>query len=531
MVASKEVLIEFADEFSYMSNSFKTKILSLQSSEDFENTVNDLFRQVHSLKAISQYAKIDPLYQLLKILEDVFQILRFRQKTIKDELLLWLLKINDQLQLWSESFECGIFNIASADPYIINMVKISSVSSIKTTHSIKESTILLYTRQSTHLTLFKKISPFYKRLIIVNTLEDCEENIKHESPDFIFVSSEFELENIILLHQIATMKNIINFMPIVISDTAHFIKQFNQAGITFFIDNQITPKSLLQRLVTQSKIINTASWITFPNNDVMSTIKKIEPLPEIIIKVQQLITSEHSTTRDVANLLENDPLLTTRILQIINNPSFGLKQKISTLHHAVSLLGKGTIGALILQEKAQNHFSSFDLKIYGLDNQRELYAIAKKRMDLIVRWYSKVDMGMLPVLATTALLGNIGVFVIAEAAKKNHLENEFINMSQLNGYRVAELEYFNMTAEEISASIFDHWKLGSLITNSVRYSYDFENAPEDVRPYALANFIVNTAIDYPTRGKEKENLQDLLSFVKTMGFDEQKFLNAYESVL
>lgn len=531
MQTSNEVLVEFSDEFLNLCESFKTKILNLQSADRFIDTVNDLFRQIHSLKAISNYIKLDPLYQVLKVLEDVFQILRYRQKTIKPELLTWLLQINEQLLIWADSFEQGVFEIKGADQYLLNMIKISSVSSIKKSHSIKESTILLYTQQPAHIELFKKISPFYKELIIVNTLQNCHNALETMELDFIFISSEFGIKELKLLHHISTSKKFIPFIPILNDKEIELHKELRKFGMDIYLDTKITSKVLLNTLITQSKMVRESSWISFPSNDIMGIINDIKPLPEIVIKVQEIVASEKSSTRDVANLLEKDPLLTTKILQMINNPSYALKQKISTLHHAVSLLGKATIGALVLQENIQDQFSSFNLKIYGLEDQRDLYAIAKKRMDFIVRWYSKIDMGMLPILATTALLGNIGTFVIANAARKRQIENEFITLSKLNGSRVAELEFFNTTSEEISASIFEHWKLSHLISDTIRYSYNFDNAPMHIKPFALANFIVNTAIDYQTKGNDKQNINDLISFIKTMGFEEEKFLNAYNSAM
>lgn len=531
MPITNEILIDFTDEFIRMSDSFKMKILSLQSPQDYGQAINDLFRQIHSLKAISQYAKIDPLHQLLSTLEDVFQILRYRQRTLKPELINWLCEINDQFAIWADSFEHGEFDIEPADPYLLNMIKISSVSSIKKSHTIKDRTVLLYAKKASLVTLFTKISPLLKRLMIVQSLKECEEKMEHEQPDFVFASTECGMEELILLQQIATLELTIPYIPIITAEREKTIQQFALAGITTYIDQNITPKVLIQTLLTRSKQAFDSTWISFSNDLISEKIDRIEPLPEVISKVQQLVASEEATTRDVANLLQNDPLLTTKILQTINNPTYGLKQPISTLHHAVSLLGKSAIGALALQEKAQSHFASVELQIYGIEDQRELYAIAKKRMDLIVRWYSKIDVGMLSILATTALLGNIGIFILADAAKTRKLEADFIQLSKTSGYRIAEVELFNMSAEEITAAVFDHWNLSPLIADTIRYSYDFENAPDAVRPYSLANFIVNMAIDYPGRGKEREKFEDVVAFLKVMGFDESKFLAAYHSVI
>ncbi len=66
-------------------------------------------------------------------------------------------------------------------------------------------------------------------------------------------------------------------------------------------------------------------------------------LPEVPMKILQLITSEKSSMDDISRIVERDPSLTVNILKVANSPYYGMRQKIASLKLALTILGLNEI--------------------------------------------------------------------------------------------------------------------------------------------------------------------------------------------
>jgi HD-like signal output (HDOD) protein len=72
-------------------------------------------------------------------------------------------------------------------------------------------------------------------------------------------------------------------------------------------------------------------------------IEKIPPLPSASIKVIQIANDITSSPKDLMNVIKVDPVLTGKVLNLVNASYFGLPQRITSLNRALILLGFNTI--------------------------------------------------------------------------------------------------------------------------------------------------------------------------------------------
>jgi len=82
--------------------------------------------------------------------------------------------------------------------------------------------------------------------------------------------------------------------------------------------------------------------------DKIGTIEDIPPLPSLASRIINVCFDEGSNYQDIAQLIRQDPVLTARVLRLINAPSFAPPAKINDLGHAISLLGKKQVCNLAL---------------------------------------------------------------------------------------------------------------------------------------------------------------------------------------
>jgi putative nucleotidyltransferase with HDIG domain len=73
--------------------------------------------------------------------------------------------------------------------------------------------------------------------------------------------------------------------------------------------------------------------------EILDRAPEILTLPSIINEIMDVISRKNSSATDLTNIIESDPALTTRILTVANSAYYGFVKKISTISHAVVVLG------------------------------------------------------------------------------------------------------------------------------------------------------------------------------------------------
>ena len=73
--------------------------------------------------------------------------------------------------------------------------------------------------------------------------------------------------------------------------------------------------------------------------EILDRAPDILTLPSIINDIMDVISRKNSSAPDLTNIIESDPALTTRILTVANSAYYGFVKKISTISHAVVVLG------------------------------------------------------------------------------------------------------------------------------------------------------------------------------------------------
>jgi HD-like signal output (HDOD) protein len=68
-------------------------------------------------------------------------------------------------------------------------------------------------------------------------------------------------------------------------------------------------------------------------------LRELPPFPAIATKLLRLFASEDTEVREVVGLIRADPAFSSELLRVANSPIYGLRSQVSSLHHAVVILG------------------------------------------------------------------------------------------------------------------------------------------------------------------------------------------------
>jgi len=82
-----------------------------------------------------------------------------------------------------------------------------------------------------------------------------------------------------------------------------------------------------------------------------SVIARLETLPTLPVIYNQLVSTlqdENTTLKQVGDIVSQDVGMSASILRLVNSAFFGLPMRVSSIHHAVNLLGGETLRVLVL---------------------------------------------------------------------------------------------------------------------------------------------------------------------------------------
>ncbi len=90
----------------------------------------------------------------------------------------------------------------------------------------------------------------------------------------------------------------------------------------------------------------------------LSEIGEIATLPEVTVKIIQIVENPKSTARDLHEVIKNDPALSARILKVVNSAFYGLPGQISSIDRAIVLLGLSAVKNIAIAASMTHLFSA-----------------------------------------------------------------------------------------------------------------------------------------------------------------------------
>jgi HD-like signal output (HDOD) protein len=101
---------------------------------------------------------------------------------------------------------------------------------------------------------------------------------------------------------------------------------------------------------------------------ILKSVKALPPMPQVVIKTQELMADSSTDAKKIAEIIETDPSIATKVLKIANSSYYGMSGKISSISHASVVLGYKILGEVVTLAGAEG---ILDLKLpgYGYDSK------------------------------------------------------------------------------------------------------------------------------------------------------------------
>jgi putative nucleotidyltransferase with HDIG domain len=223
-------------------------------------------------------------------------------------------------------------------------------------------------------------------------------------------------------------------------------------------------------------------------------VENIDTLPTIpgaLKKVLKVLENQKVSLNEIGNFISNDPVLTTKVLKMVNSPVYGFPGRISSVSQAVILLGLNVLKGLLLG------VSVFELM------QRSMVGLWEHSMgcSIVARLIAKkIGLKEPEEVSIAGLLHDIGKVVMIlqfyehyEYAMKQAEDKDVI-------ISAAEEDVFAVTHADVGTWMTQKWRFPGNLIEAIRYHH---------KPHLSKNVPIETAIVY---------ISDILIRARGFGF-------------
>ena len=77
-------------------------------------------------------------------------------------------------------------------------------------------------------------------------------------------------------------------------------------------------------------------------------VSNLPTLPGIVTRIAEMVDSPETTGRQLGREIAKDQVISAKVLKLVNSGFYGFSEPISTIQHAVTLLGFNTVKSLVL---------------------------------------------------------------------------------------------------------------------------------------------------------------------------------------
>lgn len=228
-------------------------------------------------------------------------------------------------------------------------------------------------------------------------------------------------------------------------------------------------------------------------SSIIDSIKSLPPLSTTIIEINKIYADENSTIKDMAKVIEHDPMIIANILKIANSPLYGFGKEIKNAAQAVSLFGMNMTRSIAVGNSIKK-LLNVDMQPYRITSE-EFAKTSSLQAALMFSWYRKIDRHKAEELYLAAFLQETGKILIASEVIQNDEAISFASeIENSNNIAVVEKAYSDATSGEVTALVFKHWGFDSNFIEMIKYSDNPSAAPDNIKECSAALNIVKTIV-------------------------------------
>ncbi len=206
---------------------------------------------------------------------------------------------------------------------------------------------------------------------------------------------------------------------------------------------------------------------------------RLPSLPTIALEVIDLVQQQDVNIKQIAQTIQHDPAMSTKILKTVNSSFYGQAHSISTISHALVVLGLNSVKTLALGFTLVNNLAGSESE--GFDHlsfwKRSLYsAVAARALAKQINLVQQEEAFL------GGLLQDLGMLAMAQTLGADYARLVDDAGSEHRRLWQVEQEHLDTDHAEIGGALAEEWHLPPLLIGPVRHHESPDDAPEELLP-------------------------------------------------
>lgn len=208
--------------------------------------------------------------------------------------------------------------------------------------------------------------------------------------------------------------------------------------------------------------------------EIENSLKQVKELPTLFKNYAELrfkLQNPEVSVQEIARLISIDPTLTSKLLRSANSPFYGLTSRVSTVQHAIVIIGLESMQYLILNTAVLNHFTKGKVAVENFDINH-LWEHAQGTAIFSRLFAKKAHYLNVEEVFTAGLIHDIGKLFIYK-----YFPNDFTQIisevKKNNGYLLeAENQILGINHLEIGEKLLKQWNFPDTLTATTAFHHD-----------------------------------------------------------
>jgi len=209
--------------------------------------------------------------------------------------------------------------------------------------------------------------------------------------------------------------------------------------------------------------------------DLVKGVAKLASLPEVCIRVNEMVDDPRSSAADIAKVISRDTALTAQLLRMANSAFYNFPSKVNTISRAVTVVGERELRYLVLALSAVRAFSAIPVEL----------------MNMAAFWRHSVYCGVVARLVAShcrvlhserlfvaGLLHDVGRLVMM--SREPEKEREALQRYDAGEMTLekAEEALFGFNHADVGLALMHQWNLPDVLCETVGCHHDVSKAEE-----------------------------------------------------
>lgn len=200
-----------------------------------------------------------------------------------------------------------------------------------------------------------------------------------------------------------------------------------------------------------------------------SAVDGMPAFPKSVQKILELTRDVNCTPKDLVQVIDKDPVVTVKILKVVNSAYYSLPRQITSVNHAVVYLGFNTIKNLALSIAAigilpKQNAADFDVAQYLLHSLST--AIIAKRLALRLDHADPMDCFI------GGLLHDFGKVVLAQFLPKEFKQGLAMCQADGSSLHAALNRILGIDHAVVGAMLVEKWRFAPSLIETIAHQYD-----------------------------------------------------------